>query len=151
MIANPGLLRPPIVYAISMLMGILLNLAWPLRFVPHERGLVIGTVLVLTAVVLFGASIRQLSAAGTPVPGNRPTTAIVRTGPYRISRNPIYLAFSVLHLGVAFWFGSWWLLATLVASVALVTAVVVRREERYLEQRFGPTYLVYQASVRKWL
>lgn len=150
MIANPGILRPPIVYAVSMLTGILLGVVRPLRFVSRTPGLSIGIVLVLVAVVLFGASIRQLSTAGTPVPGNRPTTAVVRTGPYRISRNPIYLAFSVLHLGVAFWFGSWWLLATLVASFGLVT-IVVRREERYLEQRFGPTYLAYKASVRRWL
>ena len=101
--------------------------------------------------VLFVAAIRQLSAAGTPVPGNRPTKVLVRTGPYRIGRNPIYLAFSLLQLGVAAWVGSWWLLATLVASVTLVAGVVVPREERYVQERFGPTYRDYKASVRRWL
>jgi protein-S-isoprenylcysteine O-methyltransferase Ste14 len=101
--------------------------------------------------VLFVAAIRQLREAGTPVPGNKPTTALVRTGPYRFTRNPIYLALSLLHLGVAAWVGSWWLLVTLVVSFTLVAAVVVPREERYLEKRFGPTYLEYRASVRRWL
>ena len=55
----------------------------------------------VVAVLLFASSVRQLWAAGTPVPGNKPTTVIVRSGPYRFSRNPIYLAFSLLHLGIA--------------------------------------------------
>jgi len=96
------------------------------------------------------SAIGQLRAAGTPVPGHRPTTVLVRTGPYRLSRNPIYLAFSLLHLAVAIWVGSWWLLATLVASMTLIVAVVVPREERYLKERFGTTYLAYKASLRRW-
>lgn len=151
MIANPGILRPPFIVAVSILAGVLLNAAWPLPFISRARGRSIGALLVLIALLLFGAAVRQLSAAGTPIPGNRPTTVVVRTGPYRISRNPIYLAFLLLHLGLACWFGSSWLLATLVASFTLLAAVVVRREERYLEQRFGRTYLEYKASVRRWL
>jgi protein-S-isoprenylcysteine O-methyltransferase Ste14 len=100
---------------------------------------------------LFSFSVRQLRAAGTPVPGNRPTTAIVRTGPYRFGRNPIYLAFSLLHLGIAIWIDSLWLMASLVAAVALMALVVIPREERYLERRFGAEYLDYKASARRWL
>jgi protein-S-isoprenylcysteine O-methyltransferase Ste14 len=148
---RPGVLRPPFVYAASILTGVLLDIAWPLSFVPRALGRPIGGALAVTALLLFVAVIRQLRLAGTPVPGNRPTTVVVRAGPYRISRNPIYLAFSLLHLGVAAWVGSLWLLATLVASVTLVAAVVVPREERYLEERFGAAYLDYKASVRRWL
>jgi protein-S-isoprenylcysteine O-methyltransferase Ste14 len=75
----------------------------------------------------------------------------VRTGPFRYSRNPIYLAFSLLHLGIAIWLNSLWLLATLVVAVALMDFVVIRKEERYLERRFGAEYLDYKASVRRWL
>jgi protein-S-isoprenylcysteine O-methyltransferase Ste14 len=149
--ARPGIFRPPFLYAASILTGVLLQIAWPLSFVPRALGRPVGGGLALAAVVLFVAAIRQLRAAGTPVPGNRPTKVLVRTGPYRISRNPIYLAFSLLHLGVAAWVGSWWLLATLGASVTFVAAVVVPREERYLQERFGPTYRDYKASVRRWL
>jgi protein-S-isoprenylcysteine O-methyltransferase Ste14 len=107
--------------------------------------------MVLAAVALFLAAVRSMRAAGTPVPGDRPTTAIVRSGPYRFSRNPIYLAFSLLHLGVALWFNSLWLLVTLVPAVALMTFVVIPREERYLEARFPAEYLPYRAAVRRWL
>jgi protein-S-isoprenylcysteine O-methyltransferase Ste14 len=100
---------------------------------------------------LFWYSIRQFRTAGTPVPGNKPTTAIVRTGPYRFSRNPIYLAFFALHLGLAIWVNSLWLVAMLIATVAVIAVVVVAREERYLTGRFGPEYLEYKASVRRWL
>ncbi|HEX2455476.1 MAG TPA: methyltransferase domain-containing protein [Vicinamibacterales bacterium] len=149
--ASPGILRPPIVYAGAILLGLLLDIAWPLPFVPRALGRTAGGALALVAVVLFVAAVKQLRTAGTPVPGDSPTTVLVRTGPYRVSRNPIYLAFSLLHLGVAAWVNSWWLLATLVATVAFVAAVVVPREERYLEERFGPIYVDYKASVRRWL
>ena len=105
----------------------------------------------LTAVVLFLSAARMFRTAGTPVPGNRPTTAIVRTGPYRYSRNPIYLAFSLLQLGVAFWVNSLSILATLMPATALISFVVIPREERYLERRFPEAYLPYKASVRRWL
>jgi protein-S-isoprenylcysteine O-methyltransferase Ste14 len=75
----------------------------------------------------------------------------VRTGPYRWSRNPIYLSFSLLQLGIAFWVNSLWLLVTLVPAVALVSFVVIPREERYLKTRFPSDYLTYTASVRRWL
>src|SRR5687767_15626447 len=98
------------------------------------------------AIALFVSAVRTLRAAGTPVPGNRPTTTIVRTGPYRYSRNPIYLSFSLLQLGVAFWVNSLWLLVTLIPAVALMSFVVIPREERYLETRFPSDYLPYKAA-----
>ena len=85
------------------------------------------------------------------MPGNKPTTRIVRTGPYSFSRNPIYLAFSVLHLGIALAVASLWLLATLVLAWSLMAFVVIPREEDYLEARFPSEYLAYRASVRRWL
>ena len=105
----------------------------------------------LIAVVLFLSAVRTLRTAGTPVPGDRPTTAIVRAGPYRFSRNPIYLAFSLLQLGIAGWVNSLWLLITLVPAVALMSLVVIPREERYLARRFPSEYPAYRAAVRRWL
>ena len=99
-------------------------------------GALIGAGVVLIAVGLFITAVRTFRAAGTPVPGNRPTTTIVRTGPYRFSRNPIYLAFSALQVGIALWVGSLWLLITLVLALALMSFWVIPREERYLEARY---------------
>ena len=149
-VANP-VVRPPLVVLASLLSGVVLDVAWPLPFVPHVLRPPVGGLLVALAAALFTYSIRQLRMAGTPVPGNKPTTAIVRTGPYRVSRNPIYLAFFALHAGLAVWVDSLWLVATLIATVAIIVVVVVPREERYLTERFGPEYLEYKAWVRRWL
>ncbi len=149
--ANLGIVRPPLVYLSSVLTGIVLHIAWPLPFLPPALARPVGSSLVVVAIALFACSVRELWAAGTPVPGSKPTTVIVRTGPYRFSRNPIYLAFSVLHLAIAIWVNSPWLVATLMVTVAVMAIVVIPREERYLEGRFGIEYLTYKAAARRWL
>ena len=150
-VANVGLVRPPLVYLAAIATGAALQFAWPLPFLPHALAAPLGLLLVVAAIVLFIGSVGRFRAAGTPVPGNKATTAIVRAGPYRFSRNPIYLAFSLLHLGIAIWLNSLWLLATLIAAVALMARVVIPREEQYLERRFGAEYLDYKNSVRRWV
>jgi len=146
-----GGIRPPLVYLGAIALGLLLHFAWPVRLVPPVASVPLGAAAVLAAVALFIYAVRTFRNAGTPVPGNRPTTAIVRTGPYRYSRNPIYLAFSLLQIGIAFWLNSPWLLVTLVPAVALMSLVVIPREEQYLETRFPSEYLPYKDSVRRWL
>jgi protein-S-isoprenylcysteine O-methyltransferase Ste14 len=139
------------VYLASLVIGTLIQLAMPLRFLPRTLAVPLGAPLVVAAIALFSYSAARFRAAGTPVPAFKPTTAIVRTGPYRFSRNPIYLAFSLFQFGIAIWVNSVWLLATLVGAVALMHDFVIRREEKYLERRFGAQYLDYKASVRRWL
>ncbi len=148
--ANPGLLRPPLVFLAAILLGIGLNLAWSLPFVPRLRGW-LGPTLTLFAVLLYLLSYRAFRAAGTPVRGNKRTTTIVRTGPYRFSRNPIYLAFVTFVLGLAVWLNDLWLLVTLVPAVGLIAAVVIPREESFLEHHFPDQYSSYKATVRRWL
>src|ERR1700704_4137635 len=131
--ANLGSARPPFVYLGSIVLGVILHFAWPVPLLPGSPSPGFGAGLALLAVGLFLFAVRTFRAAGTPVPGNQPTTAIVRTGPYRFTRNPIYLAFSLLQLGIAIWVNSVWLLTTLVGAVALMHCVVIPREEQYLE------------------
>jgi protein-S-isoprenylcysteine O-methyltransferase Ste14 len=148
---RPLLLRPPILFATAIAAGIVLHLAWPWSFMPRAVRWPIGVMLSIAGVALFVAAIRAFDAAGTPVPGNRSTTAIVRSGPYRFSRNPIYVAFGLVHHGVAASFGSCWLLVTLAVSIGVSATCVVPCEERYLEARFGSIYSAYKSSVRRWL
>ncbi len=150
-VPNLGLIRPPLVYLASLVTGVALQFAKPLPFLPPTLNVTLGASLVGVAIALFLYSVTKFRAAGTPVPARKPTTVIVRTGPYRFSRNPIYLGFSVFQLGIALWVNSLWLLATLVGAVVLIHFVVIRREELYLEHRFGTEYLDYKASVRRWL
>jgi protein-S-isoprenylcysteine O-methyltransferase Ste14 len=150
-VANLGLVRPPFVYFVALLIGVGLHLVRPARWLPASLGAWAGVPIMIAALVLFFSSIGRFKRAGTPVPGNKPTTAIVKSGPYRFSRNPIYLAFSLLGLGVACALNSLWLLGTLTAAVSVMSFVVIPREERYLERRFGTDYLDYKAKVARWL
>ena len=150
-VANLGLIRPPVVYLVSIGLGLLIHFAWPVALLPASVNVPIGVLAVLAAVALFISSVRMFRKAGTSVPGNRPTTAIVRAGPYAFSRNPIYLAFTLFQIGLAAWVNSIALLLMVVPAVALMAFVVVPREERYLEARFPAEYAAYRKSVRRWL
>ena len=145
-----GLLRPPIIFLSAILFGIALNYAWPRPFVSSALRL-LGPLIILCAVLLFALSLREFRAAGTSVRGSERSTTIVRTGPYRFSRNPIYLSFILLVLGLSLWLNDFWLLLTLVPAVGIIAVVVIPREERFLEENFHEQYSSYKAAVRRWL
>jgi len=149
--ANVGLIRPPFVYLGSIGLGLAVHVVWPVELLPASAGVPIGVALVLVAAALFISAVRTFRKAGTPVPGNRPTTTVVRTGPYGFSRNPIYLAFTLFQLGLAAWLNSLGVLLAVLPALALMALVVVPREERYLEARFPSEYPPYKREVRRWL
>ena len=148
--ANLGWARPPAIYLTTIVTGLVLHFARPIPFVP-SLAMPLGALVAVFAATLFIWSIRTFNSAGTPVPGNRPTTAIVKVGPYRFSRNPIYLAFSLFQSGIALAVNDAWILVTLLPAILVMSFVVIPREERYLEARFGEEYARYKASVRRWL
>ena len=150
-VANPGILRPPRIFLAAIVLGILGHLMWPDRLVAPAIGIPVGIVLVAAAIGLFVRASHAFKAAGTPVPGDQPATAIVNAGPYRFTRNPIYLAFVVFQLGIALLVNSVSLVVTLVPAFCLIAFVVIPREERYLMERFPAEYGTYRASVRRWL
>ena len=145
-----GLIRPPLVYTLAIIIGATLQRFTPVPIVPQTVATPLGASLVILAATLLLLSVAKFRAAGTPVPAREPTTAIVSTGPYRFSRNPIYLAFSLFQFGLAVWLNSAWLLMSLIVAVALMNFYVIPREERYLARRFGEEYLSYMRSVRRW-
>jgi protein-S-isoprenylcysteine O-methyltransferase Ste14 len=146
----PGLLRPPIVFLSAILFGIALNRVWSLPFVPSTFRW-FGPLLTLIAVLLFLFSLREFHAAGTSVRGSERSATIVRTGPYGFSRNPIYLSFILLVLGLSVWLNDLWLLVTLVPAIGFIATVVIPREERFLQRNFQDQYSSYKATVRRWL
>ena len=149
--ANLGIVRPPLVYLLSILGGVGLHFAIPLTLMPSRIHVPLGAAVCLLAISLFVTAVHTFRAAGTPVPGDRPTTAIVRAGPYRFTRNPIYLAFSLLQVGMAIWVNTPWLIFTLVPAIMLMALFVIPREESYLAKHFPETYLPYKQAVRRWL
>jgi protein-S-isoprenylcysteine O-methyltransferase Ste14 len=150
-VANFGLIRPPLVYLGSIGLGLLVHLFWPVQLIPASVSAPIGVIVVLVAAALFISAVRTFKKAGTPIPGNRPTSTIVHAGPYRFTRNPIYLAFTLFQVGLAAWVNSLGMLLTLLPALALMVLVVIPREERYLEARFPSEYLPYKRKVRRWL
>jgi protein-S-isoprenylcysteine O-methyltransferase Ste14 len=146
----PGLLRPPLIFLAAIVLGIGLNRVWPAHFVLSSLRF-LGPSVALCAVLLFLWSFREFRRAGTSVRGSKRTTTIVRTGPYQLSRNPIYLSFVLLVLGLSIWLNDFWLLVTLVPAVGVIAAVVIPREERFLDRTFGDQYSNYKATVRRWL
>ena len=144
------LARPPIVYLVSILAGFALDAAWPAKLVPNAIA-PLGALVALLAVALFVLSVREFRRARTPIRTQKPVTTIVRTGPYRFSRNPIYLSFTLLQLGLGILADSAWVVGLLVPTLALMSRGVIAREERYMAQKFGDEYRRYTASVRRWI
>jgi len=146
------LVRPPIALVLAILAGLTLQQIVALPFMPAwvPAGWVGGTVFV-AALALVIWSIVTMTRAGSNVPTNMPTTAIVETGPYRFTRNPIYLGMFAGVFGLAVAFNTLWLLGILVVFALVIRYGVVAREEAYLERKFGDTYRNYRSRVRRWL
>ena len=144
------LARAPIVYLASILAGFGLNTVWPVEVFPRAIKS-LGGLLTVLAVALFVLSVREFRRARTPIRTRKPVTAVIRTGPYRFSRNPIYLSFTLLQLGLGTWANSAWVVGMLIPTLVLMSYGVIAREERHMAQKFGEEYLRYTAAVRRWI
>jgi len=145
-------IRPPIAWTVAVLAGLALNWLLPLPFVPAAvpAGWLGATVFAL-ALALFAWAIATITRAGSNVPSSLPTTIIVDTGPYRFTRNPIYLGMVLGLIGLAIALDSLWLLLTLVPFVLVIRYAVIAREEAYLQRKFGDVYRRYCVRARRWL
>src|SRR5262249_33561455 len=103
------------------------------------------------ALALVAWAISTMTRAGSNVPTSLPTTTIVETGPYRLTRNPIYLGMVLGLIGLALALHSLWLSMTLWPFALVIRYGVVAREEAYLERKFGDVYRGYRSRVRRWL
>jgi len=112
---------------------------------------IIGPAIVALAFAIFFWAARTMRRGHASIPTNTPTDAIVTGGPFRFSRNPIYLSMILLQLGVGAWTTSLWFFVLAAISVGLLTWGVILREERYLEQKFSNEYVSYKSRVRRWI
>ena len=142
---------PPAIYVAFFLVGMALQRYVPVPRLPIGTGRVLGAVLMLSWLLLTTWSFKCLWASATSVVPVRPTTAIVIEGPYRFTRNPMYLGLLLLYVGVACWFGLVWPLLLAPVLMWVIGVSVVGREERYLTRKFGDEYRRYQEHVRRWL
>ena len=142
---------PPLIYAGALTVGLLAKALFPVRFLPETVARALGGPLVGSGLLLFLFGLRNMRRAETDVSPYRPTTSLVVEGPYRFTRNPLYLGFTLVYGGIT-------ALANSLPSALLLPLVllvmrrgVIEREERYLERVFGEEYLQYKTRVRRWI
>jgi protein-S-isoprenylcysteine O-methyltransferase Ste14 len=142
---------PPLIYLTGLALGFGLELLLPGSSVPDAVQWIGGGLLAALGLVLLASFNTAFTRKGTAVEPWKPTTAIVTTGPYRVTRNPAYLGMTLLYIGIALLADALWVLAPLPVVLAVIDRAVIAREERYLERKFGREYLDYKAGVRRWV
>jgi protein-S-isoprenylcysteine O-methyltransferase Ste14 len=146
--------RPPVLFLAAGLLGYAADYLEPVTFpVRADEAIhgIIGYALILIGFTIGVAGIRDFSRAGTPVPTNQPTRALVTNGIHGWSRNPIYLGMFFIYGGIGVAARSVWIVILALPVAVAIRYGVVAREEAYLERRFGDAYLNYRARVRRWL
>ena len=141
---------PPLIYAAVFAVGYALDRCYPVWLRPDASGW-LGWAIFAAGLVVLALGGAYLNRAGTPVNPYRPSTTLVTAGPYRYSRNPMYIALTLTYLGAAVVVDSVWPVMLLPGLLLVMQWGVISREERYLERRFGDDYRRYQARVRRWL
>jgi protein-S-isoprenylcysteine O-methyltransferase Ste14 len=146
--------KPPILFVGAIVLGCLLSWLVPLGpglFSANGRALGVGGGLALIGFALFVVSAREFGRAGTSVVPGEPSTVLLDVGPYRFTRNPIYISFVIFYFGLAIMLTSAWMLLLLISVLIIMQRGVVEREEAYLQSKFGEAYRKYQARVPRWL
>lgn len=143
-----------VVFGIPLLVSIVLSFTWPL---PIANGalrwvlLGVGAVLFISGVLLIGAARREMARFDQPTDPGHPTSRVVRSGVFSISRNPLYLGVVIVVAGMGLALNGWWILILLGLEIILCHIILILPEERYLSSTFGSEYQAYKQSVRRWL
>ena len=144
-------LQPPWIFLGYLLSAFVLQWAAPF---PTPWGWllrVLGAVLVIGGLLLGGSAIFEMRKAHTTPDPHLPTTALVTWGPYRFTRNPIYLGFLLIFLGFTLLAGTVWGLILSPFLIGTITHRIIRMEEAYLSQKFKGEYDQYSSLVSRWL
>lgn len=143
-----------VVFGIPFLVSIALHFVAPLSLPPgilRQILIPVGIVLIIMGVALVVVARREFAHFRQPTDPGHPTTQIVNTGVFALSRNPLYLGCIVVLTGTALALNVIWALVMLLVSIILCHYVLIIPEERYLAAKFGDAYKEYAASVHRWL
>ena len=149
---RPGVpIAPPLLFVVPILASLAFEWLVPTSFAHGASRWTLGALIFVAGIALnVGGFVTEKRAGTDPIPFN-PTTRIVAHGLYRFSRNPMYLGFALCTFGLAILVDSAWMLLALPIGLVLVDRIVITREERYLERKFGDEYLNYKRRVPRWL
>ncbi len=144
---------PPFIYLGALLLGLAAERFIPLRSFGIDWRLLAtaGALLSVAGAVMMLAAAGLFRRLGTNVRPSRPTSLIATTGPYRWTRNPMYLGMALIYVGLAIGFDGPIAFVLLPFVLIVIQTQVIAREERYLEAKFGDDYRRYKAKVRRWL
>lgn len=149
---SPGVVAcPPLIFLAALGLGLFLHWLMPIWSFPIIFSQPLGIALCLTGIAVGFWGSATMHLAGTNVRPDRPATALVTGGPFRFSRNPLYLSLITLYLGITLFCNVMWALILLVPVLAFVHWRIVLREEKYLEAKFGDAYRDYKTRVRRWI
>ena len=142
---------PPLIYLGTLIFGLLLSRRFPISFLPRKIVRGFGLSLLGGGVLLLGWFESAMRQADTPASPYKPVERIAKGGPFRYTRNPGYLAMTLIYTGVASLANALWAVLLLPVALLAIQRGVIEREERYLEGKFGEEYLSYKAQVRRWI
>lgn len=142
---NPGVrFPPPLIFLSFFVAGIFIP--WGYNGSPPA-----GIALIAISFVIFVWGAVTMARAKTEIMPHRPASALVTSGPFRFSRNPLYVSMAIGYLGAAVWTGRVGAIVLLPVAIAVLRKMVIAREEAYLTRRFGDEYSAYRGRVRRWL
>jgi protein-S-isoprenylcysteine O-methyltransferase Ste14 len=150
---NPGVIAfPPLILLVSVLTSALVHFfVIRVPIISYGACIVCGIVLVILAPTLAMSAMVAMKKVGTNVNPAKPALAIARGGPYRFTRNPMYLALCLLQVALGFFLNDWIALLFVVPVAVIMHYGVILREERYLTAKFGEPYLELKREVRRWI
>jgi len=152
---NPGVhFPPPTLFVVGFLIAVALDRwVFSLRLggVSRTALLIAGWVLIVVGMLVLLWALLTFARARTAILPSRPARTIVATGPFRYSRNPMYVAFSAIYIGLSLLMSRVWPLLLLPLVLLGLYALVIRREEHYLGHAFRDEYAAYRSRVRRWV
>jgi len=142
---------PPVLYALALAAGLVVEEFWEFRSFPWSWRIGLAFVLLAPSVALIALTLSQFSVSETPFDVRKTATTLITDGPYRYTRNPGYVALTLLYLALGSLFGSVWVWLLAVPLLIAIDHLIVQKEEASLELAFGDEYRLYRSKVRRWL
>jgi protein-S-isoprenylcysteine O-methyltransferase Ste14 len=142
---------PPLIYLAVFLVALGLQRVLPLPAIPKMIRFAAGSIMIVAGIALAAWSVGLFRRAGTSLIPIKPTTTLVISGPYHFTRNPMYLSLLSVYVGAALMMRTLWALLLLPLVIVAIRYLVIRKEEQYLQRKFGDAFLSYKASVRRWI
>ena len=141
---------PPLIYLFALSSAWGVNYFIPFAFFPIEWRFQSTVLIFIIGACIALAAVLKLHFSRTSIEPWKPTSQIVNSGVFGYSRNPIYLSFNLVGIAVAIYFNSAWMLFSLIPATMIISTLVIAKEERYLQLKFGDQYADYCERVNRW-